>query len=41
MDALVWDATYDTDAKKAAAFEGSVSPTIFVSKPKHNSDAIY
>lgn len=41
MDALVWDASYDTDAKKAAAFEGSVSPTIFVSKPKHNSDAIY
>lgn len=41
MDALVWDATYDTDAKKAAAFEGSVSPTIFVSKPAHNANAIY
>lgn len=26
-DELVWDATYDTDAKKAAAFEGAPSPT--------------
>lgn len=41
MDQLVWDSSYDTDAKKAAAFEGSVSPTIFVSKPDHNEDAIY
>lgn len=41
MDALTWDASYTTDAQKAAAFEGSVSPTIFVSKPKHNADAIY
>jgi hypothetical protein len=41
MDALVWDASYDTDAKKKAAFQGSVSPTILVSKAKHNSDAIY
>lgn len=41
MDALGWAATYDTDAKKRAAFEGSVSPTIFVSKAKHDSDAIY
>ena len=40
MDAMVWDASYTTDAQKAAAFEGSVSPGIFVSKPKHNSDAI-
>lgn len=40
MDALVWDASYDTDAKKAAAFEGSVSPTIFVSKAPYNSDQI-
>lgn len=40
MDALVWDASYDTDAKKAAAFEGSVSPNIFVSKRKYNSDQI-
>ncbi|ARB05713.1 peptidase S49 [Synechococcus virus S-ESS1] len=41
MDALGWAATYDTDAKKEAAFQGSISPTIFVSKSKHNSDAIY
>jgi hypothetical protein len=41
MDALVWDASYDTTAKKKAAFEGSVSPTIFVSKPDHNANAIY
>jgi len=41
MDALVWDVSYDTDSKKAAAFEGSVSPTIFVSKPAHNANAIY
>lgn len=41
MDALTWDASYDTDAKKKAAFEGSVSPTIYVSKPKFNEDAIY
>lgn len=41
MDALNWDASYTTDAQKAAAFEGSKSPTIFVSKPKHNADAIY
>jgi len=40
MDILTWDATYDTDAKKAAAFEGSVSPTILVSKPAYNSDQI-
>lgn len=39
-DALTWDATYDTDAKKAAAFEGSVSPTIFIGKPTYNSDQI-
>lgn len=41
MDALNWDASYDTDAKKKAAFKGSQNPTIFVSKAKHNSDAIY
>ena len=41
MDALTWDASYTTDDQKATAFEGSVSPGIFVSKPKHNSDAIY
>lgn len=41
MDALVWDASYDTEAKKKAAFEGSVSPTIFVGKKDFNSGAIY
>jgi len=41
MNALTWPASYDTDAKKAAAFQGSVSPTIFVSKGKFDSDAIY
>lgn len=40
MDAMVWGPSYTTDAQKSAAFEGSVSPGIFVSKPKHNSDAI-
>lgn len=37
MDALNWDASFSTDALKAAAFEGSVSPTIFVSKPAFDS----
>lgn len=41
MAALNWAATYDTDAKKKAAFEGSVSPSIFVSKSKLDSDSIY
>lgn len=41
MDALTWDASYTTDAQKKAAFQGSLSPTIFVSKGKFNSDAIY
>lgn len=42
MDALGWDdATYDTDAKKSAAFQGSpMSPTILVSKKKYSSDSI-
>lgn len=39
--ALTWDATYDTDAKKAAAFQGSLSPMLLVSKSKHVSGAIY
>lgn len=34
-DALNWDASYDTDAKKKEAFEGSVSPGIFIQKNKH------
>ena len=29
-DLLVWDAAYDTDAKKAKAFEGASSPTQIV-----------
>lgn len=41
MDALGWDASYDTDAKKKAAFQGSQNPTILVSKAKFNSDAVY
>ena len=41
MAALTWDASYDTDAKKKAAFQSSLSPTIFVSKSKFDSDAIY
>lgn len=40
MDALVWDASYDTDAKKAAAFVGGDYPMLLVSKPDHNADAI-
>lgn len=32
--ALVWDSSFDTDAKKAKAFEGSPSPTnIVIRKP--------
>lgn len=27
MDALVWDASFDTDAKKEAAFRGAPTPT--------------
>ena len=30
VDALVWDASFDTDAKKLAAFEGAPSPTNIV-----------
>ena len=33
-DALTWDASFNTDAKKAAAFDGAPSPTaIFIVKP--------
>ena len=33
MDALVWPASYDTDAKKLAAFDGAPSPSqILVSR---------
>lgn len=30
MDALVWDATFDTEAKKLAAFEGAPTPTTII-----------
>lgn len=30
IDALVWDASYDTDAKKLAAFNGAPTPTQIV-----------
>lgn len=34
-DALVWDASYDTDEKKRLAFEGAASPTsIILRKPQ-------
>jgi len=41
MGALVWDSTYDTEAKKKAAFEGSLSPTIFIGKKEQSSNTIY
>ncbi len=41
MNALNWDASYTTDAMKKAAFQGSLSPTIYVSKGNYDSDAIY
>lgn len=41
QDALIWHSSFDTDAKKQAAFEGSKSPTIFVSKGKFSDGAIY
>lgn len=30
MDALVWDASFDTDEKKAAAFQGAPTPTTII-----------
>lgn len=41
MDALTWGASYDTDAKKKAAFDGTTSPTIRIGKLAFNSDSIY
>lgn len=41
QDALNWPASYDTDAKKRAAFQGSLSPTILIGKRNHTSDDIY
>lgn len=40
IDQLVWDDSFDTDAKKLAAFEGSLSPMILLSKKKFGLDAI-
>lgn len=37
-DQLVWDASFDTDAKKFAAFEGSPTPTnIIVRRPRQHT----
>lgn len=41
MDALVWDASYDTDAKKKDAFVGGDYPMLLCSKPEHDADAIF
>lgn len=42
MDALTWAASYDTDAKKKAAFDDAgVSPMILIGKRKHDSDDLY
>lgn len=30
IDALIWDASFDTDAKKLAAFEGAPTPTTII-----------
>ena len=30
VDALIWDATFDTEAKKLAAFQGSPTPTTII-----------
>lgn len=40
MASLVWDASFDSDAKKRTAFEGGISPTILVSRKKYSSDSI-
>lgn len=40
MDALNWHASYNSDAARKHAFEGSRSPTIFISKKKFNNDQI-
>lgn len=40
MNGLVWDDSFDTDEKKRKAFEGSISPTIFVSKKNFPNSAI-
>lgn len=40
QDGLVWDASFDTDAKKQSAFENTISPTIFISKKLFKDGAI-
>lgn len=40
MDALNWHESYNTDEARKHAFEGSLSPTIFISKKKFNNDQI-
>lgn len=40
MDALTWDASFATEESKRSAFEGSLSPGIFISKPEFNDDGV-
>lgn len=40
MDALNWDDSWATDAAKQAAFEGSLHPTILISKPQYNDGGV-
>jgi hypothetical protein len=40
MDALNWDASWQTDEAKRAAFEGSLNPGILVSKPNFSDGSI-
>lgn len=40
MNAMVWHSSFNTDAKKQHAFEGSISPTIFMSKHNFPNSAI-
>lgn len=40
MNALVWDASFNTDDKKRHAFEGGPSPNIFVQKALFSNSTI-
>jgi hypothetical protein len=40
VDALNWHTTFNSDARKFTAFEGSPSPTIFVGRNQHKPAAI-
>lgn len=40
VDALNWHSTFNTDARRFAAFEGSKSPTIFVGRNQFKPGAI-